>query len=126
LSAGFLVAFQLEGVNGFLGADQGHAAAGNDAFFHRSAGGVQGVVHTGLLFLHFRFRSGTHMDDGHAGVVDPTKVTRSALQNAASIAGLLLTTECVIADKPEKKGCGCGSGAPDMGGMGGMGGMGMM
>lgn len=60
------------------------------------------------------------------GVVDPTKVTRSALQNAASIAGLLLTTECVIADKPEKKGCGCGSGAPDMGGMGGMGGMGMM
>ena len=61
-----------------------------------------------------------------AGVVDPTKVTRSALQNAASIAGLLLTTECVIADKPEKKGCGCGSGAPDMGGMGGMGGMGMM
>ena len=61
-----------------------------------------------------------------AGIVDPTKVTRSALQNAASIAGLLLTTECVIADKPEKKGCGCGSGAPDMGGMGGMGGMGMM
>ena len=61
-----------------------------------------------------------------AGVVDPTKVTRSALQNAASIAGLLLTTECVIADKPEKKGCGCGSGAPDMGGMGGMGGIGMM
>ena len=51
---------------------------------------------------------------------------RQALQNAASIAGLLLTTECVIADKPEKKGCGCGSGAPDMGGMGGMGGMGMM
>ena len=46
-----------------------------------------------------------------AGVVDPTKVTRSALQNAASIAGLLLTTECVIADKPEKKSCSCGSGA---------------
>ena len=61
-----------------------------------------------------------------AGVVDPTKVTRSALQNAASIAGLLLTTECVIADKPEKKSCSCGSGASDMGGMGGMGGMGMM
>ena len=61
-----------------------------------------------------------------AGVVDPTKVTRSALQNAASIAGLLLTTECVIADKPEKKSCSCGSGASDIGGMGGMGGMGMM
>ncbi len=60
-----------------------------------------------------------------SGVVDPTKVTRSALQNAASIAGLMLTTECLIADLPEKKGCGCGShgGADAMGGMGGMGGM---
>ncbi len=57
-----------------------------------------------------------------SGVVDPTKVTRSALQNAASIAGLMLTTECLIADLPEKKGCSCGAGAPD-GGMGGMGGM---
>ncbi len=60
-----------------------------------------------------------------SGVVDPTKVTRSALQNAASIAGLMLTTECLIADLPEKKGCSCGShgGADAMGGMGGMGGM---
>ena len=60
-----------------------------------------------------------------SGVVDPTKVTRSALQNAASIAGLMLTTECLITDIPEKKGCGCGShgGADAMGGMGGMGGM---
>ena len=59
-----------------------------------------------------------------AGVIDPTKVTRTALENAASISGLLLTTECVITDKPEdKKG-----GAPDMGGgmPGGMGGMGGM
>ena len=39
-----------------------------------------------------------------AGVIDPTKVTRVALENAASIAGMLLTTECVIADKPEPKG----------------------
>jgi chaperonin GroEL len=38
-----------------------------------------------------------------AGIIDPTKVTRSALQNAASIAGLLLTTECMIAELPEKK-----------------------
>ena len=55
-----------------------------------------------------------------AGVVDPAKVTRSALQNAASIAGLLLTTDCMVTDLPEKKeGCGCGGngGAPDMGGM---------
>ncbi len=60
-----------------------------------------------------------------SGVVDPTKVTRSALQNAASIAGLMLTTECLITDLPEKKGCSCGShgGADAMGGMGGMGGM---
>jgi chaperonin GroEL len=38
-----------------------------------------------------------------AGIIDPTKVVRSALQNAASVAGLLLTTECVVAEKPEKK-----------------------
>ena len=60
-----------------------------------------------------------------SGVVDPTKVTRSALQNAASIAGLMLTTECLISELPEKKGCSCGHGAQDPS-MGGMGGMGMM
>ena len=52
-----------------------------------------------------------------AGVVDPTKVTRTALQNAASIAGLLLTTECMITDLPEKKDS---HPAPGGGGMGGM------
>ena len=57
-----------------------------------------------------------------SGVVDPTKVTRSALQNAASIAGLMLTTECLITDLPEKK-CSCGHGAPGADAMGGMGGM---
>jgi chaperonin GroEL len=55
-----------------------------------------------------------------AGVVDPTKVTRSALQNAASISGLLLTTEAVIADAPEKEKA---PAMPPGGGMGGMGGM---
>ncbi|MFP4088838.1 MAG: chaperonin GroEL [Cyclobacteriaceae bacterium] len=57
-----------------------------------------------------------------AGVIDPTKVTRLALENAASIASLLLTTECVIADEPEedKGGAGMPGGAPGMGGMGGM------
>ncbi|WKN31138.1 chaperonin GroEL [Porifericola rhodea] len=55
------------------------------------------------------------------GVIDPTKVTRLALENAASIASLLLTTECVIADEPEEdKGAGMPTGAPGMGGMGGM------
>ena len=53
-----------------------------------------------------------------AGVIDPAKVTRAALQNAASIAGLLLTTECLVADKPEE--ASAGGGMPDMGGMGGM------
>ena len=52
-----------------------------------------------------------------AGIVDPTKVTRSALQNAASVAAMFLTTEAVVADIPEEKPAG---GAPDMGGMGGM------
>ena len=55
-----------------------------------------------------------------AGIVDPAKVTRSALQNAASIAAMVLTTETLVADKPEKDG---GAGAAAMGGMGGMGGM---
>ena len=55
-----------------------------------------------------------------AGIIDPTKVVRSALQNAASVAGLMLTTEACIADKPSKD---KGGSMPDMGGMGGMGGM---
>ena len=61
-----------------------------------------------------------------AGIIDPAKVTRSALQNAASIAGLLLTTECTVTDLPEKESpmpAGPPGGAPGMGGMGGMGGM---
>jgi len=56
------------------------------------------------------------------GVIDPAKVVRTALEDAASIAGLLVTTEAMVADKPEKAGAG-GGGMPDMGGMGGMGGM---
>ena len=57
-----------------------------------------------------------------AGIIDPAKVVRAALQDAASVAGLLITTEAMIADVPEKKQPAMG-GAPDMGGMGGMGGM---
>jgi len=57
-----------------------------------------------------------------AGVIDPKKVVRIALENASSIAGMLLTTECVIADKPEEAGAGMPGGMPP-GGMGGMGGM---
>jgi chaperonin GroEL len=63
--------------------------------------------------------TGVYEDLMAAGVADPVKVTRSALQNAASIAGLFLTTEAVVADKPEP--AGAGAGAEDaMGGMGGM------
>jgi len=63
--------------------------------------------------------TGEYGDMIKMGILDPTKVTRSALQNAASVAGLLITTECMVADIPKEEG-----GAPDMGGgMGGMGGM---
>jgi chaperonin GroEL len=54
------------------------------------------------------------------GVIDPAKVVRTALQDAASVAGLLITTEAMIADKPAKEGAAAGGGMPDMGGMGGM------
>ncbi|MEM9226782.1 MAG: TCP-1/cpn60 chaperonin family protein, partial [Verrucomicrobiota bacterium] len=72
----------------------------------------------------YNVATGEYEDLAAAGVVDPTKVTRSSLQNAASVSGLLLTTECMITDLPEEK---AAAPAPDMGGMGGMGGMpGMM
>jgi chaperonin GroEL len=67
--------------------------------------------------------TGQYEDMIKAGVIDPTKVTRSALQNAASIAALMLTTECIVTDIPEKKEKAQGGGGGDMG-MGGMGGMG--
>ncbi|TLP98278.1 chaperonin GroEL [Nesterenkonia salmonea] len=68
--------------------------------------------------------TGEYEDLLEAGVADPVKVTRSALQNAASIASLFLTTEAVVADKPEPQPAGAGAGGMDeMGGMGGMGGM---
>jgi chaperonin GroEL len=60
------------------------------------------------------------------GIIDPTKVTRTALQNAASIAGLMLTTDCMIADVPKKDECCAHGGGHGAGGMGGMGGMGDM
>jgi chaperonin GroEL len=71
--------------------------------------------------IGFNAANGQWVNMIDAGIVDPTKVTRSALQNAASVAAMFLTTEAVIADKPEE-----GGGMPDMSGMGGMGGMGGM
>ena len=64
--------------------------------------------------------TGEYEDLMAAGINDPVKVTRSALQNAASIAGLFLTTEAVVADKPEPEAASAGAGADPMGGMGGM------
>ena len=69
----------------------------------------------------YNARTGVYEDLKKAGVIDPTKVTRIALENAASIASMLLTTEAVIADKPAKETHSHGGGGmPDMGGMGGM------
>ena len=71
--------------------------------------------------MGFDARTEKHVDMIKAGIIDPTLVTRTAVQNAASIAGLLLTTEAVITDKPEP--ASASAAAPDMSGMGGMGGM---
>ncbi|MFC3282566.1 chaperonin GroEL [Litchfieldella rifensis] len=68
----------------------------------------------------YNAQTGEYGDLFEMGVIDPAKVTRSALQSAGSVAGLMITTECMIAEDPEEKESG---GAPDMGGMGGMGGM---
>ena len=78
-------------------------------------------VRTGKDGFGFNAATGEYEDLIKAGVIDPKKVTRTALQNAASVASLLLTTECAIADKPEPKKD--APAMPDMGGMGGMGGM---
>ena len=79
-------------------------------------------VKTGKAASGYNVATGEYVDMIKAGVLDPAKVTRSALQNAASIAGLLLTTECMVTEIPEKEASMPG-GDPGMGGMGGMGGM---
>jgi chaperonin GroEL len=79
-------------------------------------------IRNGKGAFGFNAATGEYEDLIKAGIIDPTKVVRTALQNAASVAGLLLTTEATIAEKPDEKGAG---GMPPMppGGMGGMGGM---
>ena len=90
--------------------------------------GAEGSVIVGKLMESTKDNEGydatsdTFTDMVKAGVIDPTKVVRSAVQNAASVAGLLITTEAMVADQPEPKEA--APAAPDMGGMGGMGGMG--
>ncbi|MDP3228768.1 MAG: chaperonin GroEL [Acidovorax sp.] len=93
-----------------------------------NAGGEASVVVNAVLAgkgnFGFNAANDSYGDMLELGILDPTKVTRTALQNAASVASLLLTTECMIADAPKDE-SGAGGGMPDMGGMGGMGGMGM-
>ena len=90
--------------------------------------GVEGSVIVGKLLeltdktTGYNAQTGEFTDLIKAGVIDPTKVVRSALQNAASVAGLLITTEAMVAEKDDTKSA--MPAAPDMGGMGGMGGMG--
>ncbi|MEW4449760.1 chaperonin GroEL [Qipengyuania sp. JC766] len=95
-----------------------------------SNAGHDGAVVAGKLMdgndetMGFNAATDTYENLVSAGVIDPTKVVRTALQDAASVAGLLITTEAAIVEKPEDKNSG-GGGMPDMGGMGGgMGGMG--
>jgi chaperonin GroEL len=75
-------------------------------------------IKEGKADFGFNARTEVYENLFKAGVIDPTKVTRVALENAASIAAMLLTTECVIADKPKPEAPMHGGGAPDMGGMG--------
>ncbi|MGB0804832.1 MAG: chaperonin GroEL [Candidatus Puniceispirillaceae bacterium] len=91
--------------------------------------GAEGSVIVGKLMEGKKDNEGYDASTGQftdmvkAGVIDPTKVVRSSLQNAASVAGLLITTEAMVADQPADA-KDAGPAAPDMGGMGGMGGMG--
>ena len=82
------------------------------------------LLETGRMTEGYDAQKGEYTDMFQSGIIDPTKVVRTALEGASSIGGLLITTEAMVADKPEEKGC-CdhGAGAAGMGGMGGMGGM---
>ena len=90
--------------------------------------GVDGSIVIGKLLdstdtnFGFDAQTGTYTDMVKAGIIDPTKVVRIALQDAASVAGLLITTEAMVAERPEKKDGGMPGGMDGMGGMGGMGG----
>jgi chaperonin GroEL len=92
--------------------------------------GADGAVVAGKLMeskdpnVGYDAQSGKYCDLVKAGIIDPAKVVRTALQDAASIAGLLITTEAMVAEKPEPASSAAPA-MPDMGGMGGMGGMGM-
>jgi chaperonin GroEL len=125
-----------------LGAEIVKRAAEQPARYISENAGMDGAVVVNRIKKSTDPKFGYDADSGKwgdmfaAGIVDPTKVTRSALQNGASVAGLLLTTEALIAEPPKKKepaghgdphhGGGMGGGMGGMGGMGGLGGMGDM
>ncbi len=79
---------------------------------------VLNAVKNGAGSFGYNARTGEYGDMLEMGILDPTKVTRAALQNAASVSGLIITTEAMVGDKPEP--AGAAGGAPGMGGMGGM------
>ncbi len=81
---------------------------------------VLNAVKNGAGSFGYNARTSEYGDMIEMGILDPTKVTRTALQNAASVSGLIVTTEAMVADKPDEGGA---PAMPDMGGMGGMGGM---
>ena len=89
-----------------------------------NAGGEPSVVinavRTGDASYGYNARTGQYVDMLKDGVIDPTKVVRTALQHAASVAGMMLTTEAMIAEKPKKESAAAGAGAHAGGGMGGM------
>ena len=93
--------------------------------------GVDGSIVVGKLLEGKKVNQGydaqneKYCDMFAKGIIDPTKVVRTALQDAASIAGLLVTTEAMVADKPEEKDSAPAMPPGGMGGIGGMGGMGM-
>lgn len=80
-------------------------------------------VRSGKGNFGFNAATGEYGDMIEMGILDPAKVTRTAIQAAGSVAGLMITTEAMVAELPQEKGAGGGGGMPDMGGMGGMGGM---
>lgn len=91
--------------------------------------GVDGAVVAGKLLessdsnYGYNAQTGEYTDMVKAGIIDPTKVVRTALQDAASVGGLLITTEAMVTEAPQKE-CGCGGAGAGMPGAGGMGGMG--
>ena len=81
---------------------------------------IDKIVSSGKVNYGFNAQTEEYGDMIAAGIVDPTKVTRSALENAASVASMVLTTESLVADEPEEPAAAAAAACAGMGGMGGM------